>query len=109
MQVQIRAAGFSITDAMRWHVERRLVFALARFAERIQSVTVRLGDINGPRGGIDKVCALSLRTLDGAVLGAEALDGDLYAAIDQASRRARRRLAEKAGRASRVPPSWRAA
>lgn len=42
-------------------VRERFEFALGRFAGRVQSVTIRLGDVNGPRGGVDKTCAATVR------------------------------------------------
>src|SRR5690348_8535683 len=41
--------------------ERRLQFALSRFAARIRSVDARLVDVNGPRGGIDQVWHVIVR------------------------------------------------
>lgn len=42
-------------------VRERFEYALGRFAGRVRSVTVRLGDVNGPRGGVDKTCAVTVR------------------------------------------------
>jgi len=53
------------------HIERRLRFALAKFDSRIQKVIVFLHDQNGPRGGIDKVCRILVKTRGcGAVIAA---------------------------------------
>ena len=60
MQFEIRARDISISQALRNHIERRLRFALDRFARRIRQVRVTLGDPNGPRGGIDKCCKLAI-------------------------------------------------
>ena len=46
------------TDELREFVQRKLAFALSRFADRVQSVDVLLDDVNGPRGGIDQRCRL---------------------------------------------------
>lgn len=42
------------SDALRQYVERRLRFALGRFAHRLDQLQVRLEDVNGPRGGLDQ-------------------------------------------------------
>lgn len=47
----------SITELVR----KRLEFALGRFADRIRALNVRLTDLNGPRGGRDKQCVISVR------------------------------------------------
>jgi hypothetical protein len=41
MKIQIPKCDVDVTDALRVHVERRLGLALARFADRIERVTVR--------------------------------------------------------------------
>lgn len=63
LTVQIRGGeGDSAeAEALRAHIERRIGFALARFSDGLGSVLVRLDDLNGPRGGIDKRCRVLLR------------------------------------------------
>lgn len=92
MTVNIRGSGILPTEALRRYVERRLNFALGRFPQVVRA-TVRLGDLNGPRGGIDKWCriALSLCRRNGMVI--EDVDHDLYVAIDRATDRAGRAVA----------------
>ena len=48
------AAGLSPSLAPL--ARRRLEFALGRFSARVRSLTVRLADLNAPRGGVDKHC-----------------------------------------------------
>ena len=60
MRFIIRTRGILPPDAA--HVaQQRLRFALGRFADRVRSLTVRLSDINGPRGGRDKRCTIAVR------------------------------------------------
>ena len=40
---------------------RRLEFALGRFGTHVRSLTVRMTDLNGPRGGVDKHCLVAIR------------------------------------------------
>lgn len=42
MQIEIRAAGFELTESLRAHVLHRLNFALWRFQDRVVRVSVRL-------------------------------------------------------------------
>jgi putative sigma-54 modulation protein len=60
MQLEIRGRDVDITDRLRDHIERRLGFALGRFAQRIKRVLVCVGELNGPRGDIDKGCRLAI-------------------------------------------------
>jgi hypothetical protein len=54
----IRAGQADTADALREYAERRLSFALRRFARQVQRATVRLVDVNGPRRGVDSRCSM---------------------------------------------------
>ena len=54
--------------ALRDVAESRLRFAIRRLAWLVPRATVRLTDINGPRGGVDKRCQVELKTADGDVV-----------------------------------------
>ncbi len=56
MNVDIRWKRTRRSKTIEEHARRRLGFTLDRFAERIQHVSLRFEDVNGPRGGIDKRC-----------------------------------------------------
>ena len=87
MRIEIRSTGFTTTEALREHVWLRLRSVLSRRADGIQRIVVRLGDENGPKGGIDKRCRLEA-VLHGLPLQvAEAEASDLYSAIDAAVKR----------------------
>ncbi|HJV83927.1 MAG TPA: HPF/RaiA family ribosome-associated protein [Noviherbaspirillum sp.] len=84
MRVDVRAQGFELTNALMEHTERRLRFALKHATDQVRQVTVRLADINGPRGGIDKRCSVHL-VLDGLPdIVAEDTEADMYVAINRA-------------------------
>lgn len=90
MQLEIRGRDVEITKRLRGHIERRLGFALVRFARRIKSVLVRVGELNGPRGDIDKGCRVAIMLAPSTTVVMEERDSDVYVAID--------RVAGKAGR-----------
>jgi len=98
MQIDIKTHGFPLTDALRSHAQRRLLYALSGFDEQIQRVVVRLRDINGPKGGRDKLCRLQLVLTGRPDLVVEDVEADLYVAIDRASDRAGRTLARRLDR-----------
>jgi ribosomal subunit interface protein len=99
MRLEQTARVFKLTDAIRHHVRRRVDFAIGRFATRISRVTVRLSDVNGPRGGVDKECRIHVR-LDGhGPIVVTELAEDMYASIDLACGRVGRVVARKIGRA----------
>jgi len=98
MQIDIQARDFSLTDALRSHAKRRLLFALTCCSDRIQRVAVRLSDINGPRGGADKRCRLQVVLTDLPDVVVEDTEVDLYVAIDRAADRAGRTVGRRLAR-----------
>lgn len=98
MQIDIQARRFTLTDALRSHAERRLRLALTCCDDHIQRIVMRLSDINGPRGGVDKHCHLQviLAGLPDVII--EDTEADMYIAINRASDRAGRTLVRKVNR-----------
>lgn len=99
MTIDLRSSRVEISDALRDHIERRVDFAVRRFAARIRRIVVRLVDLNGPRGGPDKRCRIiAFLEEEGSVI-VEATDADAYAAASQAAgrldERVRRALAKR--------------
>jgi len=92
MQLDIQTNGFSLTDGLRNYTERRMQFALDRNDGHVMRARVRLADINGPRGGIDKRCQIELELAGQNSVIIEDIEADLYVAIDRASDRCARTL-----------------
>ncbi len=90
MNVDIQSLGFPITAALSEQAKRRLRFGLTRHSDRIQRVVVRLGDDNGPRGGVDKFCCIQVYLVDAPVAIIKDIGPDLSAAIDRAADRVSR-------------------
>jgi len=97
MRIEIQARGFELTEALRAHAQRRLQFALDRSGREVRNVNVRLSDINGPRGGNDKRCAIQI-SLGEQKLVVEDTKADLYLAIDRAVERCKRVLSKRLAR-----------
>lgn len=89
MQVQIRG-GYSHANELNSFVERRLQFALARFSGRIRSTIVRFQDLNGPRGGVDQECRISIYTYGGTQIVITERSSDVFEAVSRAADRAGR-------------------
>lgn len=101
MQITIQAYGFTATEALREHVTKRLRRALERCPDRISRIMVRLSDINGPRGGVDKRCQIQVRSPALADVVIEDTEADLYVAIDRAAERAGRAAVRQLARQRR--------
>jgi len=99
MQYDIQCLGFPATPALTSHVRRRLGFGLTRHSARVARVVVRLGDENGPRGGVDKFCRIQVHLVDAANVLIHDCGPDLYAVIDRASDRTARTVAKRLERA----------
>ncbi len=87
MKVDIQSQDFPLTSALSDHAKRRLQFVLTRRSDRIQRIVVRVGDKNGPRGGVDKFCRIQVYLLDAPVAVIEDIGLDMYAVIDRAADR----------------------
>lgn len=79
-----------ISAALRQHVERRFQFALDRFAARIERVDIRLEDVNGPRGGVDRRCRVDLVGRRSWRIHVEGSGATFEEAVDAAAARAAR-------------------
>ena len=70
----------------------RLQFVLRRVRWLVPRATVRLSDVNGPRGGVDKRCQVELDTDGNGKVVITAVARDWRSAIDNALARAARVL-----------------
>ena len=92
MRLTIHARKVALNATLRSRVERRLGFALGRFGNRIDRVTVRLEDLNGPRGGVDQRCRIEACLVRSGKLLVEVVDAEIEAAVDRAADRMARRV-----------------
>lgn len=87
MNVQVRSVGLDGSDALHVYAEKRFCFALDRVLSPGDVVTVRISDVNGPKGGTDKLCRIVIRS-KGRRATVQAKHVDPYAAVDDACSRA---------------------
>jgi putative sigma-54 modulation protein len=96
MDVDVRIHCADLAAALCNYVDRRLRFSLGRFGGRLGQVKVRITDLNGPRGGADKSCRISAELLpSGKLIWQEAVDPNLFVAIDHATERIGRTFARE--------------
>jgi putative sigma-54 modulation protein len=84
MNIDVKFRGLESSAALRDYIVKKIHTHLGRFGHDLTSVTVRVDDVNGPRGGDDKVCKI---TLKGPRVGSETVfekTADPYAAADKA-------------------------
>jgi putative sigma-54 modulation protein len=102
MRIDIRAQGFALTQSIQSHVQRRIEFALDRLRGRVRRVCVRLSDVNGRRGGIDKRCQLQVQLADTRDVVVADVQRDLYVAMTRAVDRAAAAIVRRIGRLNRA-------
>lgn len=88
MQIRIETPQAPTPADWRGLAERRVRFVMRRLRDEVMHVHVRLADVNGPRGGIDQRCQLSLATQGHGTLVVSATQRDPVAALNAALRRA---------------------
>ena len=79
-------------------MEERVRFALTRFEDRIQRISMWVADVNGPKGGINKHCRLQVVLTGNTDVFIEDAQSNVYVAINRTTERAVRALVRKLGR-----------
>lgn len=101
MQIQIHSADFDLTEGLRDHIVKRLAYALNHGRNIVSRIVVRLSDVNGPRGGVDKRCGIEVRLRGASAIAIDDTQADLYIAIDRAAERIGRTLDRRIARRHR--------
>lgn len=102
MNFELHSSRISVSESTRSYVERRLAFAIGRFADVVRNIAVRLEDVNGPRGGVDKLCRIRVKLAgERNPVIAEVVDVEIRSAIDIAAERAGRTVARQLDRKTR--------
>jgi hypothetical protein len=101
--VHVRARTELDENTRRW-IANRTARRLGKFAPRIERMTFRFEDVNGPRGGRDTVCRgkVVLRGLPSAIVEKRAHTP--RAAFDQVSQQLARSVNEAVRDQGRLPP-----
>lgn len=96
--MQIHSDDIALTDGLRHHILRRLAYALNHGRALISRIVVRLADVNGPKGAVDKCCGIELRLKGQSAITVDDVQADLYVAIDRAAERTGRTLYHRIAR-----------
>ena len=108
VQAHIRALGIHLNENTRTSIRRKLDRKFRKFARSIERMSVRLKDVNGPRGGVDHVCRIKvvLRNLPSVVYEKQdvSLDTAFGGALAGAERAVRRTLQRVRGKPIRKRP-----
>ena len=83
MQIDFRVQNLALVEAVQRYVERRLLFGLGRFGDRVGEVSVRIC----PIAGGEHQCRISTELRPFGRVAVRETDSDLFAAIDRATGR----------------------
>ena len=106
----LREGAGDMAATLREYALRRLSFAVRRFRHRLQRITIRLADLNGPKRGLDWRCTITADLVDGRQIFVAATDAWPFASITHAAARLseamRRDGSRQSHRAHAVPRRW---
>ncbi len=105
MFVEVRIRNLELLPEFEAQCASRVQKALSRHAPGVRRVIVRIADVNGPRGGVDKLCRTTVVLAKGGRLVAEGRSDRIRPALAQALERVRTQL----DRSTRKRSSTRAA
>ena len=94
----IRAGRPDTIDTLREYTIRRLSFAVRRFERQIHRLTVRISDLNGPRGGVDSRCSMTADLNNGRRIFVNATTAWPFASVTQVASRLSEALRREVGR-----------
>jgi putative sigma-54 modulation protein len=107
MRLQVSGSNVKLDESLLDHVDRRFRFALDRLESEVSSVLIKLGDVNGPKGGVDKQCKVLVKLASGGNLVLRERSEDVYQSVSRASDRVkrlvRRRIDRRKSRRRRAP------
>ena len=90
MKLRLVSRGVELSIELKDYVRRRVHFSLGRFTGKIRSLSIRLADANGPRGGVDKCCEIRVDTGLGQEVIVRERQASIHAAVAFAVERAER-------------------
>lgn len=93
MQLSIVDRRDHMSEQEREFARRRLLFALSRFDTKIDRVSLVVSDVNGPRGGIDKACRVTVKLRRSGGVNVKCEHAEMNACVARAAERAGRAVA----------------
>ncbi|MBA3004459.1 MAG: HPF/RaiA family ribosome-associated protein [Desulfurivibrio sp.] len=106
MSLDVNWSVLGRNDKSKGFVSRRLSFLVGRFRSAIMRVRVHFSDVNGPKGGVDKQCVVSVKLWGSGEITVKG-QGTEYLAVFQSSfeklvRSLRRELAKQRDKPIRI-------
>ena len=103
MKIEIRSQHIELNQDLTDRIRSRVRFALSRFGGEISRVQVRFADANGPKGGQDNQCLLSVKLTSSGKIVANGTGVDLLSALHYCVERAARAIIRELERRRDIP------
>jgi putative sigma-54 modulation protein len=91
LQILLASNEFWMEPSLQEYVNLRIRCSFTALKRKAISIAVRLCDLNGPSGGRETMCQISVSTPGQPEILVKHVQEDMYAAIDMAARRATHR------------------
>lgn len=102
MKLKIKTRGVTVNHELLTEIDQRIRAGLSRFVHTVRRVDLTVTDINGPRGGVDKVVRLQVAGHGFLPVLIEQSDREIGRAVSFAVDRAARTLVRALERARLV-------
>ena len=102
MQLSIVRRNGKLDKSTRGYFERRLLFALSRFGSKIDRISAVMDDLNGPRGGVDKFCRVTVKLRRLGTVTVTSTDAELGPTMARAADRAGRAVSRTIAKNQRI-------
>ena len=103
MQLELITRNADLARILRNYADRRLHFALSRFGDRVERVTVTISEYADAQPNAGRSCHISVDLKPFGQVTAEEADPDVYAAIDRAASRVGRLLGSRLDKSQEMP------
>lgn len=99
----IRVTGASLTWRQHKDIRRKLGMKLGKYASSIERISVRVADVNGPKGGVDQRCRVKVVLMGLPSIVVARQDAVAQVAIDAALRATAEAVSRVLGRRREKP------
>ncbi len=93
VEIKLFDGSIKTSEAQYDYIMTKVGAAAGRLKDEICTIDVRLTDVNGPKGGVDKQCSIVVTPPGLATVRVEEQAADYYAAIDAAAATLKKSLA----------------
>ncbi|MEP0841103.1 MAG: HPF/RaiA family ribosome-associated protein [Phycisphaerae bacterium] len=95
MQLRVHGHHFEVDDTLDAHITERFRSALDQLEHMVHEVAVRIEDVNGPKGGVDKRCHATVHLRAGGTVVVDEMHPDVFAAVSVAADRVKNVVSRK--------------